>query len=189
MYWLTISYCEPPTAICIISPWGVISNRNLSHTVVNTCLYMYVCMREPFSICIHYRVQNIGFRVTGMAWWRHQMEIFSALLAICTGNSPVTGGFPAQRTVTRNFDVSSSLICAWINGWVNNGEAGDLRRYRAHCNVIVMDYECSLSSNVMKSNLEAKPTCHHLGACGLKNISNDGGFFVILFWFGRCLVF
>ena len=25
-------------------------------------------------------------------WWRHQMETFSALLAICVGNSPVTGG-------------------------------------------------------------------------------------------------
>ena len=32
-----------------------------------------------------------------------------------------------------------SLICARINGWVNNGEAGDLRRHRAHCDVIVMD--------------------------------------------------
>ena len=31
-----------------------------------------------------------------------------------------------------------SLICAWINGWVNNGEAGDLRRYRAHYDVTVM---------------------------------------------------
>ena len=31
-----------------------------------------------------------------------------------------------------------SLICAWINGWVNNGEAGDLRRHRAHNDVIVM---------------------------------------------------
>ena len=29
-----------------------------------------------------------------------------------------------------------SLICVWINGWVNTG---DLRRYRAHCDVIVMD--------------------------------------------------
>ena len=28
-----------------------------------------------------------------------------------------------------------SLICAWINGWVNNCEAGDLRRHRAHCDV------------------------------------------------------
>ena len=31
-----------------------------------------------------------------------------------------------------------SLICAWINGWVNNREAGDLRCYRAHYDVIVM---------------------------------------------------
>ena len=31
------------------------------------------------------------------------------------------------------------LICVWINGWVNNREAGDLRRYRAHYDVIVMN--------------------------------------------------
>ena len=30
------------------------------------------------------------------------------------------------------------LVCAWINGWVNNGEAGDLRRYRAHYDVTLM---------------------------------------------------
>ena len=33
------------------------------------------------------------------------MEIFSALLAICAGNSPAPGDFPAQRPVTRGFDV------------------------------------------------------------------------------------
>ena len=32
-----------------------------------------------------------------------------------------------------------SVICAWINAWVNNREAGDLRRHRAHYDVIVMD--------------------------------------------------
>ena len=37
-------------------------------------------------------------------WWRHQMETFSALLAICAGNSPVPGKFPSQRPVTRSFD-------------------------------------------------------------------------------------
>ena len=142
------------------------------------------------------------------AWWRHQMERYSALLTICVGNSPVPGEFPAQGPVTRSFDVffdlrlnkrlskqswgwwfetlsrplcaisvvtkysgifkftrflwkdiprywpfvwgihrspvnsphkdqwrgalMFSLICVWINGWVNNREAGDLRRYRAH---------------------------------------------------------
>ena len=43
------------------------------------------------------------------SWWRHQMEAFSAKLAICAGNSPVTGEFPAQRPVTRSFDVSFDL--------------------------------------------------------------------------------
>ena len=32
-----------------------------------------------------------------------------------------------------------SLICVWINGWVNNREAGDLRRYRTHYDVTVME--------------------------------------------------
>ena len=31
-----------------------------------------------------------------------------------------------------------TLICVWINGWVNNREAGDLRGYRCHYDVIVM---------------------------------------------------
>ena len=43
------------------------------------------------------------------SWWRHQMETFSALLAICAGNSPVPGDFPTQRPVTRSFDVFFDL--------------------------------------------------------------------------------
>ena len=64
------------------------------------------------------------------------METFFALLAICAGNSPVPGEFPAQRPVTRSFDVLFDLRPK--NGWVNNREAGDLRRYHAHDDVIVM---------------------------------------------------
>ena len=43
------------------------------------------------------------------SWWRHQMETFSALLAICAGNSPVPGEIPAQRPVTQSFDVFFDL--------------------------------------------------------------------------------
>ena len=57
-----------------------------------------------------------NLRVTGMfpfdyvhTWWRHQMETFSALLALYAGNSPVPGEFPAQRPVTRSFDVFFDL--------------------------------------------------------------------------------
>ena len=65
-------------------------------------------------------------------WRRHQMETFSASLAICTGNSPVT----TQRPVTRSLEI---FICACINGWVvNNRKAGDLRRHHAHYDVTVM---------------------------------------------------
>ena len=52
--------------------------------------------------------QLTKWNVTG-SWWRYQMEIFCALLAICAGNSPVTGEFPAQRPVTRSFDVFFDL--------------------------------------------------------------------------------
>ena len=34
-----------------------------------------------------------------------------------------------------------SLICTQINGWVNNGEAGDLRRHRAYCDAIIMVFK------------------------------------------------
>ena len=48
-------------------------------------------------------------QVISSPWWRHQMENFSALLAICAGNSPVCGEFPTQRPVTRSFDVFFDL--------------------------------------------------------------------------------
>ena len=41
--------------------------------------------------------------------WRHQMETLSALLALCAGNSPVSGEFPSQRPVTRSFGVFYDL--------------------------------------------------------------------------------
>ena len=64
--------------------------------------------------------------------WKH----FPRYWPFERGNSPVTGEFPAQRPVMRSFDVS--LICAWVNGWVTSREAGDLRRHRAHYDVIVL---------------------------------------------------
>ena len=41
-----------------------------------------------------------------------------------------------------------SLICVWINNWVNNREAGDLRRYRAHCDVIVLWFSTMRCGNI-----------------------------------------
>ena len=55
------------------------------------------------------------------AWWRLQMETFSMLLAICEGNSPVTGEFPTHRPVTRSFDVFFDLH---LNKWLNKQSWG-----------------------------------------------------------------
>ena len=69
-------------------------------------------------------------------WWRHQMETFSASLAICGGihRSPVNSLHKGQWRGASML----SLIRAPINGWVNNGEAGDLRHHRDHYEVTVM---------------------------------------------------
>ena len=72
-----------------------------------------------------------------VAWWRHQMETFSALLALCAGNSPIPGEFPTQRPVTRSFDVLFHLHLnerlnqqSW--GWWFQTSSHALWR---HCNV------------------------------------------------------
>ena len=44
-----------------------------------------------------------------LAWWRHQMKTFSAPLALCVGNPPVTVASPSQRPVARGFDVFFDL--------------------------------------------------------------------------------
>ena len=69
------------------------------------------------------------------AWWRHQMEAFSALLTLYAGNSPVTGECPSQRPVTRSLDVFDLRLNKRLSA---NGEAGDYRRQRTHDDVIVM---------------------------------------------------
>ena len=82
--------------------------------------------------------------ILSATWWRHKIETFSALLAICAGNSgsPVNSPHKGQWRGALMF----SVICAWINGWINNCEAGDLRRLCTHYDVIVMcseSYGCN----------------------------------------------
>ena len=86
---------------------------------------------------LHVRNKAWFFKVYFLiTWWRHQMETFSALLALCMENWPVTGEFPLKGQWRGA--LIFSLICAWINGSVNNREAGDLRRHHPHYDVTVM---------------------------------------------------
>ena len=69
-------------------------------------------------------------------WSRHQMETFSALLAICEGihRSPMNSPYKGQWRE----DLMFSLICAWINERVNNRKTGVLRCHHVHYDVILM---------------------------------------------------
>ena len=119
--------------------WG-----RTTHKGVNILGHLW--FRSWFVACLPVNVRDGVYCVT---WWRHQMETFSMLLAICAGNSPVTNEFPSQRLVTRSFGVF--FICAWINCWVHNREAADMRRHRANYDVTVM----SLNSDVCSISVSA----------------------------------
>ena len=95
--------------------------------------------RQWFTILLDTLFTLFGGGSVFAAWWRHQMETFYALLAICAENSPVSGEFPAQRPVTRRVDVSFDLCLnkrvrkqSW--GWWFETLSCPLWR---HCNVVV----------------------------------------------------
>ena len=66
--------------------------------------------------------------------WKHFPHYWPFVRGI--HRSPVNSPHKGQWCLALMF----SLIWAWINGWVNNREAGDLRRHRAHYEVTVMNF-------------------------------------------------
>ena len=73
----------------------------------------------------------------------------------------VPGEFPAQRPVTRSFDVFFDLCL--INDWVNNREAGDLRRHVDHYDVSVMQcWKKHYKSEYVVMYLQMNPVLHRL---------------------------
>ena len=83
----------------------------------------------------------------------------SSVTGHCARNSPVAGEFPAQRPVTRSFDGFSDLC---LNKRLSkNGEAGDLRRHRAHYHLAVM----SIRNMSLNLNLQPQfPGTNELGS-------------------------
>ena len=77
------------------------------------------------SACTARKITN-----TCLTWGRHQIETFTALLALCTSNSPKKGQWREA--------LMFSLICFSTSSWVSNRDAGDLRRNCPHYDVNVM---------------------------------------------------
>ena len=86
------------------------------------------------------------------SWWRHQMETFSALLVLCAGNSPVPVNSPHKGQWCGA--LMFSLICHRIDDWVNNREAGDLRRHRGHYDVIVMCWNMAILTDAIHNRTQ-----------------------------------
>ena len=130
-----------------------------------TCAIASVCI--IYDDNIWYKQQSIArhraklsFSFPVVSWWRHQMETFSALLSICAGNSPVTDEFPAQRLVTRSFDVFFDLrlnkrLSKQSCGWWFETPSRPLWR---HCNVVlgyfitVLGGFCTITRATMRLN-------------------------------------
>ena len=99
--------------------------------IIPTFLYVYVYA----CLWVCNSRSHVYIYVFHISWWRHQMEIFSALLAICAGNSPVPGEFPTQRPVTRSFDVFFDLcpnkrLSKQLWGWWFETQSRPLWRHR-----------------------------------------------------------
>ena len=95
--------------------WNNLKSRE-PDTKIKLCSHHCTCGRSSHQTTLGHQ-QKI--------WWRHQMEIFSALLTLCVGNSPFTVNSP-HKGQWRGA-LMSSLIYAWTDSWANNGDAGDLR--------------------------------------------------------------
>ena len=110
------------------------------------------------------------------SWWRNQMGTFSALLAICAGNSPVPGEFPTQRPVTRSFDLRpNKRLSKQSWGWWFETPSCPLWRHRndvryhwailSSCSHLEKWY----GTNPMVSVLAAvAPLSNYLGGCRYK---------------------
>ena len=82
---------------------------------------------------------------------------FSALLTLCEGNPPVTGGFPSQRPVPRSFDVFFDLR---LNKRLSNRDASDLRHHRTHYDITVMKtIECGELQRMVMRSVSKRNTC------------------------------
>ena len=76
--------------------------------------------------CINFSVHDNVIK------WKHFPRYWPFVRG--THRSPVNSPHKGQWRGALMF----SSICTWINGWVNNHEAGNLRRHRAHYDVTVM---------------------------------------------------
>ena len=84
-------------------------------SIIHDCCFFVFISRIAFTLihllqmCTHITHSRVPYYFNSFDWLIAMVETFSALLALCEGNSLVTVEFPSQRSVTRSFDVFFDL--------------------------------------------------------------------------------
>ena len=140
---IVMSYIEINKAV---SQWLLTFNLCVSVTWPLTCAFHIPCTHTPEIIDMHRGVcdNQLGLH-DDVIKWKHFPRYWPFVRGI--HRSPVNSPHKGQWRGALMF----SLICVWINGWVNNLEAGDLRRHCAHYDVIVMQWVQVFNYNCFRS--------------------------------------
>ena len=92
----SLTFCHTDWVQWKLQPWSNVSGISTLETVRTAGSMLRISLSTAVS-------QSRETR------WRHQMEAFSVLLALCAGNAPVTGEFPSKRPLTQSFIVFFDL--------------------------------------------------------------------------------
>ena len=107
-------------------------------------LTVFCARSHEYIVCASHSILHTNLLVAGgfpaqriSTWWCHQMETFPRYWPFVRGihRSPVNSPHKVQWRGA----LVLSLTCAGVNGWLNNREAGDLRRHGTHYDVTVMN--------------------------------------------------
>ena len=117
------------------------------------------------------------------SWWRLQMEIFSASLALCVRGIHRSLANSPHKCQWRG-TLMLSLNCSWKNSWAINREAGDLRRHPANYDVIVMLKLIELYTYICNIYVTKHNVCLYYRVCPIRFALMVG-----LQWFCLCYNF
>ena len=93
--------------------FGLQQTRKERYGLHRALRLIFVCTglvqsNQPLSVSISHKGL---IDLMTWTWWRHQMKTLSALLAICAGNSPVTG----VKDVVKLHSTGSMYILWWVS--------------------------------------------------------------------------
>ena len=136
--------------------WHQVFAMPKAHTLHgNPISYLNYIGVVPISKLLCSAVQSTPVILVQISWWRHRRGTFSAFLALCEGNPPVTDMFPSQGPVTRSFDVffeqrlNKRLSTQSKRRWFETPS----RSLWRHCNVTIIALNIPLRFSEAKGNI------------------------------------